>query len=423
MLADKTLLPLAERGIAQQPLPARQFVDRLLEHPNAAELVARLPVQNFYYLVKELGLADAGELLALATAEQLQGCLDLDVWDKDRVDLRRLRSWFEVMLEEFLPGRLQRALEGLDLELLAFWVRQHCRIYDRTLDEEPDEGSELPTYSTPDTFFVLEFLPDTDSATALTLERLIDRLYDADQQFARRLLLEAKWGLNIELEESAYRWRKGRLEDLGFVEYYEALEVYAYLDPAKVKQAAAVDWRLHGPRESSVVLPAPIVEAFTEGGFFAEVFGAIEDQRFAEDVAAALIAVVNRALSADRVDPGDLDRVRSVSVRALATVSLGLEYLSDGSIEGGVRVLAGTPLITIFRVGFSLTVELARLAQRLHQRGVDDPNLDPLLTKRPLFPRAFDTPPFAGGRPFRSLSDVHRVRRYLEETYAEHLSP
>jgi len=153
------------------------------------------------------------------------------------------------------------------------------------------------------------------------------------------------------------------------------------------------------------------------------VFGAIEDQRFAEDVAAALIAVVNRALSADRVDPCDLDRVRSVSTRALATVSLGLEYLSDGSIEGGVRVLAGTPLITIFRVGFSLTVELARLAQRLHQRGVDDPNLDPLLTKRPLFPRAFDTPPFAGGRPFRSLSDVHRVRRYLEETYAEHLSP
>lgn len=402
---------------ALRALPAKQRADALIEHPRAAELVAQLPVQDFYYLVKDLGLADAGELLALATAEQLQGCLDLDVWDKDRVDLPRLRAWMEVLLEEFLPAHLLRALEGLDLELLALWLRQTCRIYDRSLDEEPDESSELPRYTTPDTFFVVEFLPENDASMALVVERLIDRLYDADQNFARRLLLEAKWGSSIELEETAYRWRRGRLEDLGFVEYYEALEVYAYLDPDKAKQADPVDWRLHGPRETPVILPAPIADGFAEGGFFAQVFARIDDARFAEDVAAALLAVVNRVLSADRVDPADVDRVRSVSVRALATLSLGLEYLAGGNAEAALVVLSRTPLIQVFRVGWSLTADLGRQAQRVFQRGIDDPNLDPLLEKRPLFPRALDTPPFAGGRPFRSLADVEAVRQYLDTRY------
>ncbi|MCX8073903.1 MAG: DUF6178 family protein [Candidatus Binatia bacterium] len=398
-------------------LPVRQRVEQLLEHPRAAELVAHLPVQEFYYLVKELGLADAGELLALGTAEQIQGCLDLDVWDKDRVDFARLRPWFELMLEEFLPARLLRALEGLDFELLALWLRQSCRIYDRTLEEEPEENVHLPRYETPDTFFIVEFLPGVDSATVVTLERLLDRLYDLDQQFARRWLLEAKWGLSTELEETAYRWRRGRLEDLGFVEYFEAIAVYAYIEPAEAKQMAGVDWRPHIPREFAVTLPIPVAEAFEDGGFFAQAFRSIADEALAQDLAEALVALVNRVLCADRCDPGELEQVRSVSARALATLSVGLEYLADGSLERAPLVLAKVPLVTIFRVGFSLTAELGRLAQRIYQRGIDDPNLDPLLAKRPLFPRAFDTPPLAGDRPFRSLADVATVRRYLEETY------
>ncbi|MDZ7378047.1 MAG: DUF6178 family protein [candidate division KSB1 bacterium] len=412
---NRLVLPgVPDRGLSH--LPARERVKQLIEHPRAAELVAQLPVQDVYYLVKELGLADAGELLALATPEQVQGCLDLDVWDKDRVDFARVRSWFEVMLEEFLPAHFLRTLEGLDIELLALWLRKTCRIYDRTLEEEPEEDSTLPRYSTPDTFFVVEFLPETDPTMALVLERLLDRLYDIDQNFVRRLLLEAKWGLETELEESAYRWRRGRLEDLGFVEYFEAIAVYALLDPAKAKEMAAVDWRPHSPRESPVVLPAPVADAFDDGGFFAETFASL-DAGLAQDIAEALLALVNRVLSADRVDPAEPEQVRSVCLRALATLSLGLEYLADGSVNAAQAVLAQTPLVTVFRVGFSLTAELGRMAQRIYQTGVDDPNLDPLLSKRPMFPRAFDTPPFAGGRPFRSLADVAAVRRYLETNY------
>ncbi|GBD26131.1 hypothetical protein HRbin30_01460 [bacterium HR30] len=413
----KQLLLPGLSEMAHPGLPARARLERLLEHPRAAEIVAQLPVQEVYYLVKEIGLADAGELLALASPEQVQGCLDLDVWDKDRLDITRLRPWFEVMLEEFLPNRMLRVLEGLDIELLALWLRRTCRIYDRTLEEEVEEHLNRPRYSTPDTFFVVEFLPETDASTALTLERLLDRLYDVDQQFVRRLLLEAKWGLETELEETAYRWRRGRLEDLGFVEYFEAIGVYATIDPAKAKGAAAIDWRPRGPREGAVVLPVPVADAFTDGSFFAAVFASIRDESFAQDVAEALLALVNRVLSADRADPAEPDEVRAVSSRALATLSLGLEYLAEGSVEAAQAVLARTPLVTIFRVGFSLTAELGRLAQRVYQRGIDDPNLDPLLAKRPLFPRAFDTPPFAGGRPFRSLADVAAVRQYLETNY------
>ena len=40
---------------------------------------------------------------------------------------------------------------------------------------------------------------------------------------------------DAELEEMAYRWRQARMADLGFADYYEALEVYRELDPASVQ--------------------------------------------------------------------------------------------------------------------------------------------------------------------------------------------
>lgn len=415
-LSATRTLSLGE-ALTPRPVSARRRVEEILAHPRPREVVAAIPVQEFYYLVRELGLADATELLALASGEQLRTCLDFEVWDRDRVQLDRLQEWLAVFVDEFLPGRLSRVMEELDLELLALWLHRSCKIIDRTLDQEEHEEA-LPAYVTPDTFFELRFPPTTAPGTAELIERFFERLYAADQQFARRLLQEAKWGLATELEETAYRWRQGRMEDLGFVEFYEALAAYAYLPPEQAWTQRA-DWRPRSPREEAVLLPAPLGEGFGEGGFFVEALRRIEDRSFLEDLAAAFVALANRALSADRVFPGDLDRVREVAGRVVATLSLGLEKLAAGDLTTAIRVLGELPLLTIFRVGFSLTVDLARVAQRLHQRGIDDPNLDPLLAPRPLYPLAFDDPPRAGARPFRSLADLDRVRRYLQETYAQ----
>jgi len=54
------------------------------------------------------------------------------------------------------------------------------------------------------------------------------RLTDLDMYY--RLMQEAMWAEESEVEEWAYRWRTGRLQDEGIPDYYEALEAYHVIE-------------------------------------------------------------------------------------------------------------------------------------------------------------------------------------------------
>lgn len=390
--------------------PARQRLDVILSDPSAATLVPRLPVEDFYYLVKDVGLDDAGELLGLASAEQFRTCVDFDIWERDQVVSSRLLSWLRIVVSELLPAGFVRAVHALDLEVLALLLARHCRVYDRSLGEEPEEGSATPRYSTPDTFFIIEIDADRDST--LVIEQLLDRLHAVDAELARRLILEAKWGLVSELEETSYRLRSGRMADLGFIEHYEALEVYRYLDPNTAANVGPARWRAAGPVEATV-LPALFASSFRSESFLTRVLDGIGEARLIEQLGSALLAMLNRVLAADRIDPADIDAVQDTVQRAHDTLSLGLEHLADDHVARGSALLERMPLLQIFRVGYSLTVDLAQRAKQLRQGGSDDANLDPLLEPRPLYPRALDSPPLGGARPFRTVEDVRKVAGYL----------
>ena len=46
---------------------------------------------------------------------------------------------------------------------------------------------------------------------------------------------EIYWGVEAELEEEAYQFRRARLSDRGFPEYFEAQSVFAYIDPEQFR--------------------------------------------------------------------------------------------------------------------------------------------------------------------------------------------
>jgi hypothetical protein len=118
-------------------------------------------------------------------------------------------------------------------------------------------------------------------------------------------------------------------------------------------------------------------------------------------------------LVADRVDAADVDLVRETTARARDTVSLGLDRLTGGDVARARDVLARVGFVELFRLGYSLTAELARRARALDRAGVIDPNLDALLGPRPQYPRALDPEPVAGERPFRATADVRVMEAYL----------
>ena len=56
-------------------------------------------------------------------------------------------------------------------------------------------------------------------------------MFERDYNYFGGLMEEVYWGVEAELEEEAYQFRRARLNDRGFPDFFEAQSVFAYLKP------------------------------------------------------------------------------------------------------------------------------------------------------------------------------------------------
>jgi hypothetical protein len=423
--------------------------DALLAGADPVSAIRALPPDEFFYVLHELGFPEALDIMVHGTAEQVQGALDLAIWDRDQISTERADEWLAAMAE--VPYETVAAwARGLDVELLALLLRQRARIYDLSLEEPPDEPEGI-LFDTPDRLFTLELLGDEQ--TQRTTQHLVENLYRADQFMMRRLLVGMRSEIDVELEETALRWRSGRMADLGFVDFYQALEVYRELDPASVHLEPSPVASTRPPDESAadshLRLPVVMADRLAGATPFARAVAGLTSAAEVADLHFALVALCNRVLSADRVSPGDDSTVAAVLARVAATLDLAVEFLSRGDDAAGVAAVQRVPLTRLFRLGISLVGRLHKLARSLVRDSPfaalrptvelwepEDADVIAALTKlRPLFPRLLDNPPTAGERPFASLRDLATATAAMERAGAalalvvglgvrpEHISP
>jgi hypothetical protein len=412
--------------------------DALLEAPDLEAAVRALPGDELYYVLHEIGLAEGADILAAATSEQLAVVLDFAIWERDQINPAAYGEWLTAIASAPFE-RIGRWMKGIDSELLGLILRRGAAIYDLTQGEPPEEP-EGTFYPTPDGFFVLDVrvspVVDDGPDPARALITLVDAMYRTDNEFARRIIVGAIGELDAELEESAYRWRQARMADLGFADYYEALEVYRELDPATVRigdgparARTIVDARAEG---ASLRVPTALAERLgdTDGSAFSRAAQKLTAGDELDDLRFALVALTNRVLAADRIAPGDDEAVTAVLDRLLATLDLATERLAQGDDERGAAALRTVPLARLFRLGVSLCGKVKRLAVTLRREGPfgargfdlaesDDATvLESVSRLRPMFPRLLDEPPSAGERPFRHLVDLARAAAAIEQAAA-----
>ena len=419
--------------------------DVLLAERDIESAVRALPGDELYYVLHELGHEDALPILAAATAEQLQVVLDFAVWQRDSVVPDALAEWVEAMAHA-PPDRIARWLAGLDAEMVALILRRGARIYDVTQAPAPEEP-EGTFFPTPDGFFVLDVvgLPQDDGAPAgasdehdraAVIIRLVDSLYRGDKNLARRLLVAAGGDLDSELEEAAYRWQRGRMADLGFADYYEALEVYRELDLATVRIGETRNPPLRAASEdasgAALRVPTALAQRLGDvtGSPFARAAQKLGPGDDVDELRFALVALTNRVLAADRIAPGDDDAVADTLQRLAATLDIAIERLAPGDDERAAAALRTIPLVRLFRTGVTMIGKVRRLALALVRGGpfgrqgpalaeADDAAvLEAVMRPRPLFPRLLDQPPAAGERPFQSVADLARAAEAVERAAA-----
>ena len=173
--------------------------------------------------------------MSLALPEQVKSLFDLDCWDKDRPNLGRMREWIEVLAE---GGRRRMAdgLMSLDLEVVSLLLRRYIKVH--RLDD-PASSPDAPSnrFVQFDENYLIEFIR-SDSISQYVND-FLEEAFERDYKYFSGLMEEVFWGVEAELEEEAYQFRRARLNDRGFPDYFDAQDVFAYLNPQQFLELRA----------------------------------------------------------------------------------------------------------------------------------------------------------------------------------------
>lgn len=355
--AEKALeaLPPEQQAalILDTSLPIRRQLIELL--PSPEDVIPLLPEAELCYTCRTIGLADIAWLLPLATNEQLVACFDLDAWQGVRIDIAKLDAWMAALAETD-EETLVRAAQAIDPELLVVYLQQHIDVFIKpSPQDDPDWSPPDQSQTLEGQFYFVAKHPGDDLAPFL---RLAHALFQGDYWLYFRAIQAVREDLPTETEEWALRWRTGRLEDLGFPTWEDAMAIYGHIRPDALarlpREAPILDLEGYGLPAWTSALPAAQADE-------APLFRAIRELAVHERGAVfhALIGLANRIAVADRLELGDPESLPKALDKATRLVGAGLELITR---ENGLVLVEGlrrVGLERLFRIGVNLDPESA----------------------------------------------------------------
>jgi len=418
---------------------------RIFEAKHPAAIIHSFPETDLYFLINDIGISDAYEILALASDRQWEYILDIELWEKDRIDINSVTRWLDILFQAAPARFIKWAVEKMP-EFIEYYLYKNIKVAIREHDEDPsDLGKDLVTVD--DVFYIRitdDYYTPVESDTEteedddrekreLFIKQMLEKIAEYDYGTYRNMLFETMTVLPAEMEEEFYRLRNVRLEEKGFLPFYEAVGVYAPLKP----KALAGRKKISKKRDQSVsLMPVPLYPfgMLKEDNLFAMSIKRIEPAEILGNLQVEFAGLCNRIISADQRTIKSRDELKEIVKKACGYLSIGLERLApEGEkpdISRTAALIEKYHLEHIFRTGFGLALEAKERAEKWLMKswfraqglplgfwgeewtGV----LGGLLIKKPLY---FDN--YKTGyiyREFLSLPDVTESRRTLEEIIA-----
>lgn len=343
--------------------------------------IRRLPAVQLFFGLKELSDEEVAQLAPHISQEQWRAVIDLDIWSRDQANTRELINLQRHILlnEDSVASKLVGAPDP-ELWELAFakLVKIHPKI-EEEVEGEPEEGD---YFETPDNDYLI-VLPRNPELARLVRAILI-RLYQLDAKWTRIRLESARFRTPTELTEAAYEKRTRRVEEMGFQDYYEAVEIYA---PVLEDERLPVK----GKNEEQVsTLPTPSRLPESRALLLMQALAHLSRSRDISTLLEELFFVCNKILTADRVSPGEPRLVRKSIRKALTGINLGLDFWSKGNFERAVTGMQELYLQSFFRLGYTRLLKLREKAEAVaakHEPEADSPEaagLKGLLRKYPI---------------------------------------
>ncbi len=340
-------------------LPGNKILDRLLEMENPREIIHSLSSEDFYWLVKKIGDEDCVPLLDLASTDQWQYLIDLEIWKRDRMDRALSWDWIK-RLQQADSGRL---IKWVLSEGETFIYYHLFRSVELIVIGDDDEA-----YTLPEGFFSLDgnvYIRIIDSDYRETIESIIREI--ARQDFARYQALVLGLGglLPTETEEKMYRMKNVRLAEHGFLPYEEAVSVYAPLEfeNLDMSKEKGLDKIVVDNEVRAIVPLSPLVRV--EGkNILTEGLLRIADPAFLDRIRLEFAGLSNQLLAADGLLTPELDVLTRSCRKAASYLNLALERLGGRDLSKAQETLSNHSLVELFRVGFGLALKVKWEAER-----------------------------------------------------------
>ena len=411
MSSNEMLSPLVGSALRVEN---KDELDEFLTRPDAAHVVKTASFEEVFFTIKNVGLADSLDLLPLVSGKQIRGFIDLDCWRKDTFVRKPFMEWVAAFIQAGAEETM-KAISGIDDTVVSLFLKDLIHAYEIDRDDPPT-GTQL--IFTPDNRFAVEPLEEGEATTIGML--ILDALFKYNPILGTQILAKVRYTSRIELEETAYENKNRRLEAHGFVDYYDALSIYATtgVDPGHVPADREQEVEAIPGEESPGNLPAVFADSLLGGAFLMKAFEQITDPVEADRFAQELTALGNRILSANLVNLGELSGIRPALEEMRDFLTIGLERLTSGETRVAPEVLRKNYIQTIFKIGFDQVARLREEADRLAQiRGFhvslldepDQPFIEGLRRFKPLLAEE------GHYRNFQSIADVERARGRLDE--------
>ncbi|HIJ41481.1 MAG TPA: hypothetical protein HPP90_10475, partial [Deltaproteobacteria bacterium] len=331
---------------------------RVLDHPDPLHMVQSLPEGDFFWLIKKIGEDDCIPILRLASEKQWQYLLDLELWEFDRLDLQQSFNWLR-MLETADPYRLADWLLTKEQDLLYLFLFNNISVEIGDEDDfiEPEDG----VITIDGVFYIKVF----EEERREVIERLLSILASENSAAYQTLLSGLVGVIHSEMEEEMFRMKNVRLAEHGFLGPEEAFEIYGRLTASSLKMEGNGETvhPLVADDRSDLIPVSPLVHS-VGGDLFPSVLSGIKDPRLMDSLWLEFAGLCNQIISADRIRVEVVDDLVNTSKRAAGYLNLTLENVCGTNREMALKLVKNNSLQSLFRVGFSMTLELKWMAQR-----------------------------------------------------------
>ena len=431
-------------------LDSSKALNTILNSDMPATLIQSFPEQDFYFLMYQIGLDDFVPILSMASFEQWEYILDMEVWNNDMIDIPQMTRSLELLFKAD-PKRLMRWLINEKPEFIEYYFFKNIQVRIREHDEDPSDFED--GYRTIDDVFYVKFpeIPDTlpdylsehidiaelkknRQASEELITAMLNTVADMDLSVYHSLLLESCSIISAETEENQLRWKNIRLSEKGFYPYYEAVGIYQPVDhpdrlrrkPTKYIKAPVYGTDLPAPPQ----YPAGLL---SHDSLFAQSFALIEENILL-NLENEFSALVNRLISADKKSIHEKNDLEQMIKKACSYLDLGIGLIHGRKTQclpgHGAAIIKKYWLEDIFRIASAAGIKLKAKAEKWYKKSFTKQNSLPLsfmgeqwfgllgglLLERPMYFDNYETGTLY--REFSAPADIQQTSNKIDQLMA-----